>query len=225
MPTPPSDVYAQATTASSVTDFPASIKNSPIAKSSQRPPSADVDLGARLKILREAHGLSQRELAKRAGITNSNISMIEQGQVSPSVHSLTRILNAFPMTLADFFSCDLALLDTCIFRARDRENHKQVTAEGVVIQRLAPANTHPQVDTQVQSFPGGFSGRIERHVSTQDWSGVITHGALQLWLGAKCYELAVGDGFYIPRGIDCRVINPASELASMVSCSLFVRYE
>ncbi len=225
MPTiPPLDVSAQVMTETSLTDDSLSTMT-PIPKLTQRSSSVDVDLGVRLKTLREAHGLSQRELAKRAGITNSNISMIEQGQVSPSVQSLTRILNAFPMTVADFFSCDLALLDTCIFRACDRVELKQHRSDGLIVERLARVNTYPQVDLQVQTFPGGFSGRIERHVSTQDWSGVITQGTLQLWLGAKCYELSLHDGFYIPRGIDCRVINPAAEPATLVSCSLFVRQD
>ena len=34
------------------------------------------DLGSRLRQLREAQGLSQRELAKRAGVSNAIISMI-----------------------------------------------------------------------------------------------------------------------------------------------------
>ena len=49
-----------------------------------------IDVGARLKHVREVHGLSQRELARRAGVTNGLISLIEQNRVSPSVGSLTR---------------------------------------------------------------------------------------------------------------------------------------
>jgi len=37
-----------------------------------------LDLGARLKTIRKRLGLSQRELGKRAGVTNSTISMIEK---------------------------------------------------------------------------------------------------------------------------------------------------
>jgi transcriptional regulator with XRE-family HTH domain len=33
----------------------------------------DVDVGARLRAIREANGLSQRELARRAGVTNGTI--------------------------------------------------------------------------------------------------------------------------------------------------------
>ena len=42
-----------------------------------------IDVGARLKHVREVHGLSQRELARRAGVTNGLISLIEQNRVSP----------------------------------------------------------------------------------------------------------------------------------------------
>ena len=41
------------------------------------------DVAVRLKAVRQMHGLSQRELAKRAGVTNGMISLIEQGRVVP----------------------------------------------------------------------------------------------------------------------------------------------
>ena len=62
------------------------------------------DLGARLKALRDSHNLSQRELAKRAGVTNATISLIEQESHAPSLASLHRILNAIPITMAEFFA-------------------------------------------------------------------------------------------------------------------------
>ncbi|MBP8195099.1 MAG: helix-turn-helix transcriptional regulator, partial [Azonexus sp.] len=44
-----------------------------------------LDVGVRLQSIRKLKGLSQRELAKRAGVTNSTISMIEKNSVSPSI--------------------------------------------------------------------------------------------------------------------------------------------
>ena len=66
------------------------------------------DVSARLKAVRQMHGLSQRELAKRAGVTNGMISLIEQGRVSPSVASLKKVLDGLPMALAEFFTMDPA---------------------------------------------------------------------------------------------------------------------
>lgn len=66
-------------------------------------------VGVRLKALREYHGWSQRELAKRAGVPNSAISVIEQGSVSPSVQSLEKVLKGFPLSLQNFFTIDTSI--------------------------------------------------------------------------------------------------------------------
>ena len=55
-----------------------------------------LDVGERLQSIRKLKGLSQRELAKRAGVTNSTISMIEKNSVSPSISSLRKVLSGIP---------------------------------------------------------------------------------------------------------------------------------
>ena len=42
-----------------------------------------VDIGGQLRFVRARHKLSQRELAKRSGVTNSTISLIESNQMNP----------------------------------------------------------------------------------------------------------------------------------------------
>src|SRR5262245_36315069 len=69
-------------------------------------PEAEFDVGARLREIREAHGLSQRELAERAQAPHGLISMIERNHSSPSVASLRKILNGIPMTMAEFFESE-----------------------------------------------------------------------------------------------------------------------
>ena len=56
-----------------------------------------IDVGSHLRAVRSMYGLSQRELAKRAGVTNGMISLIEQNRVSPSVSSLRKVLDGIPM--------------------------------------------------------------------------------------------------------------------------------
>ena len=65
-----------------------------------------VDIGGRLRFVRDRHKLSQRELAKRSGVTNSTISLIESNQMNPSVGALKRILDGIPMGLAEFFAIE-----------------------------------------------------------------------------------------------------------------------
>jgi DNA-binding XRE family transcriptional regulator len=61
------------------------------------PEPAGANLAAVAKLVasrREALGLSQRELAKRAGISHTVVSRIESGEHSPSPRTLERLANA-----------------------------------------------------------------------------------------------------------------------------------
>lgn len=48
--------------------------------------------GALLRDARKRHGVSQQDLARRAGTTQSAISRIERGGVSPTVETLSELL-------------------------------------------------------------------------------------------------------------------------------------
>ena len=58
-----------------------------------------MDIGQRLRSIREERGLSQRELATKAGLTNGTISLIEKNKTSPSVASLKSLLDAIPISM------------------------------------------------------------------------------------------------------------------------------
>jgi len=51
-----------------------------------------MDAGTLLRLRRRAHGLSQRELALRAGTRQATISRIETGHEVPTVHRLNQLL-------------------------------------------------------------------------------------------------------------------------------------
>lgn len=61
-----------------------------------------MDFGARIKQLREAAGLSQNELARRAGLAQSGLSYLESGAKGPSIDTLLRICSALGLSLSQF---------------------------------------------------------------------------------------------------------------------------
>ncbi len=165
------------------------------------------DTAARLKLIRDVFGFSQRELAKRAGVTNSSISMIEQGQVSPSIQSLARILAAFPISLADFFGFKLA-------------SEPQVKlAEKLDLRSSSDSFPH-QLDARTESLAVGQSTACV--VPVVDSCGVVLDGEIQLTLVSGNQLLSRGDSFYIPAGQLFRLINLSRGDASLFRCSLFV---
>lgn len=60
-------------------------------------------LGAAVAELREQHGLTQAEVADRAGLRRSHLAAIERGEVDPTFVTLVRIVRAFPVPLAELF--------------------------------------------------------------------------------------------------------------------------
>ena len=63
-------------------------------------------IGPRLRALRDRLGLSQRALARKAGVPSSTVSLVESGRTSPSVGSLKRLLDAAGVSLGEFFSAE-----------------------------------------------------------------------------------------------------------------------
>jgi transcriptional regulator with XRE-family HTH domain len=97
-----------------------------------------IEVGKQLRAVRTAFGLSQRELAKRAGVTNGMVSLIEQDRVSPSIGSLQKILAAFPMTMAEFFTRDMEGRENVVFRAGELPD----VGTGDIQYRLVAASRH-----------------------------------------------------------------------------------
>ena len=55
-----------------------------------------------IKLLRIAHGLTQNELAKKTGFTQTYISRIESGHRGPSFNALKRLIEALGVSVSEF---------------------------------------------------------------------------------------------------------------------------
>jgi transcriptional regulator with XRE-family HTH domain len=62
-----------------------------------------MDIGARLKDLRDAKNLSQANIEKRTGLLRCYISRVENGHVSPSMETLEKITRALRVPLFHVF--------------------------------------------------------------------------------------------------------------------------
>ncbi len=62
-----------------------------------------VDVGQRLRTLREEREISMRELARRSGLSANALSMIERSLTSPSVSTLTKLATALEVPITAFF--------------------------------------------------------------------------------------------------------------------------
>jgi transcriptional regulator with XRE-family HTH domain len=65
-----------------------------------------VNIGFRLKQVREIKGISGKALAEKVNVVPSQIYKIESGTTNPSIDLLQRICQAVGMSMAEFFSDD-----------------------------------------------------------------------------------------------------------------------
>lgn len=79
-----------------------------------------VDVGNRLRQLREARGVSMRTLATMSGLSANALSMIERGRTSPSVGTLYRLADALGVPVTDFFSPAVARQKVVFLKAEER---------------------------------------------------------------------------------------------------------
>jgi transcriptional regulator with XRE-family HTH domain len=70
-----------------------------------------MDLGEKIKKVREAKGLSQKQVALACKMDTSNYSRIENNKTDPAFSSVVKIAKALGVELADLFKADTVLKD------------------------------------------------------------------------------------------------------------------
>ncbi|HKE94817.1 MAG TPA: cupin domain-containing protein [Povalibacter sp.] len=175
-----------------------------------------MDVGSHLKAVRMMYGLSQRELAKRAGVTNGTISLIEQNRVSPSISSLKKVLDGIPMSLAEFFTLDLQT-NPQVFYGRDELAD---IGDGDISLRLVAAKRPNRAMTIMHEryHPGADTGEDMLSHKGEE-GGIVLSGKVELTVGGQSRLLGPGDAYYFLSAVPHRFRNPGSEPCEIISAS------
>lgn len=166
------------------------------------------DIGSRLRRERERVGISQRELARRIGLSASMVSQIESGQSKPSVSTLYAIVTELGVSVDDIFRGHGDATEASAPQAsgsgangtepdpvvRPDDRHVIDLASGVRWERLT-SHRHEDVDfLHVIYDVGGSSagdGVLMRHAGRE--YGYVLSGHLGVQLGFEEYKLGPGD--------------------------------
>jgi len=176
--------------------------------------SANMDIGARLKAVREMRGLSQRELAKRAGVTNSTISLIEQNRVSPSVGSLRKVLDGLPMTMADFFTFDFEDQEQTFF---GKEDLVDVSGDDTSMMLVAANKRDRAMSVMHEFYPPGADTGPDSITHRGEEGGVVIRGEIEITVAGETRTLGPGDAYYFETHLPHRFRNIGDEVCEIVS--------
>ena len=177
----------------------------------------DLDVGERLRTLREMNDMSQRGLAKKAGVTNGIISMIEKNRNSPSLATLKKILDAIPVPLAEFFAEGASPQLKTFYKAEDLH---EIGSSGFSFRQIGKNLNGKAMQILHERIEAGADSGVDmlRHESEE--GGVVIRGSVELTVGGETQILGPGDAYYFDSRLPHRFRNTGEDDAEIVSaCS------
>ena len=185
------------------------------AQARSRKEAADLDVGARLRAVRERAGLSQRELAKKAGVTHSTISLIEQEAHAPSLASLHRILSAIPISIADFFALPTSQQNVLF---NDADDLAVVTRGEADLRVLAAERRDKSLQMFIERYQPGAGTGDEPIAHEGETAAVVLRGTIEVRVGDTIRVLRRGGGYHII-GKQPYMLRNIGKIVAVVACA------
>lgn len=181
------------------------------------PEGVNENVGARLREIRQRNRMSQRALAKKAGVVNSTISLIEAGHSNPSVGALKRILDAIPISLAEFFCLTEQGRDQIFF---GKKEFTEIGKGGISYLQIGKNRVGRSIQILKETYrPGSDTGKV-RLVHAGEDRGIVISGRLEVTVEDQSRVLSPGDGYYFSSSLPHRFRCVGDEPCEVVSaCS------
>ncbi len=171
-------------------------------------------VGERLRTIRTRRRATLREVAGRAGISESFLSQVERGVASPSIASLQRIARALGVSVADLFEPDGT-------RARPRVLRKAGRPSLALGNRGRKFLLTPRPLENLEVFvgelqPGGATAESPYLHGDSEELVVVLSGRLELQLEDHVLELSAGDSIDYRSSTPHRVVNVGDGVAEVM---------
>jgi len=159
--------------------------------------AAQFQIGTKIKLLRLLKELRMAELAAKAECSESLLSKIENGRVTPSLALLHRIATALGTTVAWLFTSENRV-PKVVLRRMERpviEIDRFRKAVATRVERLTPVFEGALMQARMFVMdPGGHSEGDTSHPG--EVLGFVVVGEVELSVDAENYLLAAGDAFH-----------------------------
>ena len=184
-----------------------------------------VSVGARVRALREAMGLSLRDLAERCGVSAPMLSQVERGETSPTLSVASRIAGGLDLSLSQLLRLDESGTVTVVRRgeraaggARSRGHSYEVLTPPIPGQRA-------EVSLHVLEAGATTAGEDDPpiHEPGARETAVVLEGTLRLHCDGAAHDLAEGDSVTFDSDLPHHFENPgdrATRFMAVVSAGL-----
>ena len=160
-------------------------------------------IGDKLRRLRLQRGLTQEELADRCELSKSFISLLERDLTSPSLDTLSDLLETLGTDLPTFFrEKDEKLVFTSedIFVKEDPEGLK-----GMIRWLIPSAQKNAMEPILLEMAPGGETAEDDPHEGEE--FGYVLSGTVKIVLGDRVERAHKGESFYFRPTAPRKLVN------------------
>lgn len=173
----------------------------------------DAMIGSSLRSVRRRRGMTLRQVADAAGVTESFLSQVERDIASPSIATLRRIAVALGTSIGVIL--DEAGPHGQLVRAADRRvvSYPGLDARDEFLTDGTGAKL--QVILSVVEPGGGTGPEAYSHDSDEECL-IVLEGRLDLWVGAEHHRLETGDAIRYSSRVPHRNENPGPETARIL---------
>ena len=166
-------------------------------------------LGADLRALRKARGLTLTELALKVGRSVGWLSQIERDLTEPSIADLRKLAHALDQPVSLFFgAADAPAGERGYVVRADARRSLGTSGDGLVEQLLSPDLGGSFEIVRSVFAPG--AELVEAATRPTEEAGYIVSGCLDLWISGRPFHLTAGDSFRFDRE-SYRWRNPGTE--------------
>jgi len=151
-----------------------------------------MNIGNEIKKLRQKNGLTQEELADRCELSKGFISQIERDLASPSISTLSDLLQCLGTDLKNFFNN--AEDKEIVFKEED-VFVKEYKDEGSIINWIVPNSQKNDMEPIIiELLPGGKSYVDDPHEGEE--FGYVLSGSVILHIGERKHRVKKHESFY-----------------------------
>jgi transcriptional regulator with XRE-family HTH domain len=168
--------------------------------------------GEKIRAVRERRGLTLREVAAKAGVSESLVSQIERNRVSPAIDTLLSLTDALDIDLEYLFSDYHRERAVQVVRANERT---AFTRPGVVYEHLAQLEGSRHGIDGIEAYeitvePGARTGSDEYGHNGFEL-GLVVEGRAELVVGNQNYFLETGDSVGFASSFPHTLINAGDD--------------
>ena len=177
--------------------------------------ATELQLGSRIRALRQARHLTLRDVAERSGVTESFLSQVERDVTSPSIATVQRIARALDLSIAQLF-----VEQPELGRVVRREARRRVEYPGLqAVDEFLTANDAGRLQVILSTIEAGGGTGPEPYTHESDEEVVLVlSGVLDLWVGDEHYVLREGDAITYPSRLPHWNMNHGDRPAVVLFC-------